>query len=232
MAELRFTIDRETVSANLERIGEEIAAACRISGRSAQEVEILAATKYVDCDQLGLLADAGVTLVGENRAQPLVEKQRQWQEQFTWDFIGRLQSRKVREILGRVRLIHSLASRSALDQIVKRSRQPVAVLLEVNLSGEQSKSGVAPGHLSDFVETATLSDLVQVEGLMTMPPFSSDPQSGRRYFSQLRDLAAELRTNWEPRYSFETLSMGTSQDYITAVEEGATVIRLGSALYS
>lgn len=203
-------LDAKRIRANLDQI-REVAGA---------EVEILAATKYVPSKEMGALAEGGITLVGENRLQDLEEKRERWGARFTWDFIGNLQSRKVRRILPLVRLIHSLASESALEQLAKHATSDTAVLVEVNLSREESKGGIAPSDLGPFIDRCP----VRVEGLMTMPPFTDDPEASRPYFARLADLAAEHR--------LERLSMGTSQDWRVAVEEGATIIRLGTVLYA
>lgn len=181
-------------------------------------VEVLVACKYVPTDEMGALAEAGIELVGENRLQDLEVKQLDWRESFTWDFIGAVQSKKVRKILPLVRLIHSIASDSALEQLGKYGTEETEVLVEVNLSGEESKAGVSPDDLGAFIERCP----VRVSGLMTMPPFSQDAEASRPYFAQLADLAGG--------YGLDRLSMGTSQDWQVAVEEGATVIRLGSSL--
>lgn len=216
MAELIRDIDPARVRANVEEARERIAAAAGRAGRDGSEVELLAAVKYVPLDALGSLAAAGVRIVGENRAQELVAKQDAHPDAFTWDFIGHLQSRKVKDLAGRVRYVHSVASDSALAQL---ARHPVPVLVEVNVAGEASKSGIAPGELPAFLERAP----VPVVGLMTMPPAAQDPQENRRHFAALRELAAA--------HGLRELSMGTSQDYEVAVEEGATIVRLGSVLY-
>jgi PLP dependent protein len=203
-------LDPSRVRANLERIRE----------RAGPGVEILAATKYVLPEEMGTLAEAGVTLVGENRLQDLEAKRELHADAFSWDFIGNLQSRKLKKIIPLVRLIHSLATDSAREQLAKHGGPETAVLIEVNLSGEESKGGVAPEDLAGFIERCP----VAVEGLMTMPPFSEDPEASRPYFARLAELAGE--------HGLERLSMGTSQDWSVAVEEGATIIRLGSVLYA
>ena len=210
MVEPVTDLDAERVRANLERIRE----------RSGPEVEILAATKYIRTDDMGALADAGIKLVGENRLQDLEEKRERWGDRFTWDFIGNLQSRKVKSILPLVRLIHSVASDSALEQLGRHGGPDTEVLVEVNLSGEEEKGGIAPEALDEFIERCP----VRVSGLMTMPPFTEDPEASRPYFTRLAALASER--------GLERLSMGTSQDWPVAVEEGATIIRLGSVLWS
>ena len=191
-----------------------------IREQAGPKVEILAATKYVASDDMGALAEAGIELVGENRLQDLEAKQERWGERFTWDFIGNLQSRKVKRILPLVRLIHSVASDSVLDQLAKHGRDDTEVLVEVNLSGEEGKGGIEPMALDDFIERCP----VTVSGLMTMPPFTDDPEDSRPYFARLAELAGEC--------GLTRLSMGTSQDWRVAVEEGATIIRLGSVLWA
>ena len=202
------------------------------AGRDPAEVEILAATKYVPLELMGALAEAGVKLVGENTAQALIAKQERWGDAFTWDFIGHLQSRKTKQVLPRVRLVHSVESDSVVEQIERHAEQPVRVLLEVNVAGEASKDGVPLADVDGFVERASTGESIAFAGLMTMPPFASRPEDARPYFSRLRELAARLRADWAPRHEFAALSMGTSQDFEVAVEEGATICRLGSVLYS
>ena len=209
-----------------------IEAACARGGRNPAEVEILAATKYVPLEMMGALAEAGVQIVGENTAQALIAKQERWGDAFTWDFIGHLQSRKTKQVLPRVRLIHSVESDSVVEQIERHAEQPARVLLEVNVAGEESKDGVPLPEVDGFVERASKGESIAFAGLMTMPPFAARPEDARPYFSRLRDLAARLRADWAPRHEFGALSMGTSQDFAVAVEEGATIVRLGGVLYS
>jgi pyridoxal phosphate enzyme (YggS family) len=205
----------ETVAANLARARKDIAAA----GRDPAEVEILAAVKYLPAEELTALADGGVAVVGENRAQELVAKAAAVPGRFTWDFIGQLQSRKVKDVLPHVRYIHSVASDSALAQLGRHGGPQTQVLIEVNVAGEPGKSGIAPEELAGFLDRCP----VNVVGLMTMPPFASDPEESRPYFAQLRALAE--------RHGLRHLSMGTSQDYVVAAQEGATIVRLGTSLY-
>jgi uncharacterized pyridoxal phosphate-containing UPF0001 family protein len=203
----------ERIRANLAEVRDEVAAAAR--GRT---VEILAATKYVPVEQVGALVEGGIELAGENRAQDLEAKASAF-PQLTWDFIGHLQSRKVRQILPLVRYIHSVASDSVLAQLERHGTPETRVLVEVNVAGEESKSGIAAAELPAFLERCP----VQVVGLMTMPPFAEDPEASRPYFAALRDLAAA--------HGLPQLSMGTTQDFAVAVEEGATIVRVGSRLY-
>jgi len=221
MAELIAGLDVGVVTKRVAEAKERIGAAARRASRDPAEVELLAAVKYVPLDELGTLAQAGLTLLGENRAQELVAKAEAWagRADFTWDFIGHLQSRKVKDVVPYARLIHSVASDSALAQLAKHARPQTAVLVEVNVAGEASKSGIAPADLSAFMERTP----VPVVGLMTMPPAVERGEQNRRQFAALRELAAA--------HGLRHLSMGTSQDYEVAVEEGATIVRLGSTLY-
>ncbi len=187
--------------------------------RGRDDVEVVAAVKYVPADELGALADGGVTVAGENRAQELEAKAAAYPGVFRWHFIGRLQSRKVKLILPYVELIHSVASDSALRQLANHGTPDTQVLVEVNTSGEEGKAGIAPAELGDFIARCP----VTVTGLMTMPPFTEDPEASRPHFAALRRLAVE--------HGLTELSMGTSQDYRVAAEEGATIVRLGTILY-
>ena len=173
---------------------------------------IVAATKYVELDQLGVLAEAGIEVVGENRAQDLEAKHGRYGDAFRWHFIGHLQSRKAKTVNELCELCHSLASESAARRLT------IPALVEVNLSDESTKSGIPEGELEDF-----LGLYANVIGLMTMPPATTEPEDSRPYFRRLRELAE--------RYGLRELSMGTSQDYRVAADEGATMVRLGSVLY-
>ena len=225
-------LDAARVRARLDETRERIAAACARAGRDAAEVEVLAAVKYVPLEAMGTLAEAGITLVGENTAQALVAKQERWGRRFTWDFIGHLQSRKTKDVLPRVRLIHSVESDSVVERIERLAETPARVLLEVNAAQEESKYGVPPGEVDAFVERTSRGDKVLFGGLMTMPPFAEDPQDARPCFAALRELRDRLQAEWGGRHDFDTLSMGTTQDFEVAVEEGATIVRLGSVLYA
>jgi PLP dependent protein len=193
----------DAVRRNLERIRAEV----------GPEVTIVAATKYVRAEDMGVLADAGVEVVGENRAQDLEAKHARYGEAFRWHFIGHLQSRKTKTVNATCELVHSLASESAAKRL------EIPALVEVNLSGEETKSGIQPEELAAFLELYP-----EVRGLMTMPPLADAPEGSRPYFRRLRELAEA--------HGLRELSMGTTQDYRVAVEEGATLIRVGSALYA
>ena len=222
MAQLISDLHVDVIQANLAQVREEIAAAAASVGRDPGEVEVLAATKYVSAANLPILAEAGIRLVGENRAQDLQAKVAAHGELFAWDFIGQLQSRKIRSIVPHVRLIHSVATESALRELTRhheQARPGLEILIEVNVAREPGKAGVAPEQIDAFIERSP----VPVTGLMTMPPFVQDPESSRRWFAALRELADDR--------GLQRLSMGTSQDYSVAVAEGATIVRIGTRLY-
>ncbi len=195
-------LSADTVRENFERIRSEL----------GPEVTIVAAIKYVTADDLAVLAEAGIEVVGENRAQDLEAKHARHGDAFRWHFIGHLQSRKAKTVNSLCELCHSLASESAAKRLT------IPALVEVNLSGEESKSGIPERELEHF-----LSLYDDVRGLMTMPPETGDPETSRPYFRRLRELAE--------RYGLRELSMGTSQDYRVGADEGATLVRLGSILY-
>jgi pyridoxal phosphate enzyme (YggS family) len=192
----------DAIRASYERLRSEV----------GPTVTIVAATKYVSLEDLAVLADAGIEVVGENRAQDLLAKHERYADAFRWHFIGHLQSRKAKIVNETCELVHSLASASAARRL------EVPALVEVNLSGEATKSGVPPEELPSLLEAYE-----DVRGLMTMPPLADDPEASRPYFRHLRELAEA--------HGLHELSMGTSQDYRVAVEEGATIVRLGTILY-
>ena len=195
-------LSAETVRANYARIHEEV----------GPDVTVVVATKYVSLEEMGVLSEAGVEVVGENRAQDLRAKHDRYGERFRWHFIGHLQSNKVKAVNRLCELVHSLSSESAARRL------EIPALVEVVLAGEETKSGVSPDAIDRLRELAP-----DVRGLMTMPPLAADPESSRPYFRRLRELAAAR--------GLPELSMGTSQDYAVAVSEGATLVRVGSALF-
>jgi uncharacterized pyridoxal phosphate-containing UPF0001 family protein len=184
----------------------------RIKAEAGPAVTVVAATKYVSLEDMAVLAEAGIQVVGENRAQDLERKHAVYGDAFRWHFIGHLQSNKAKVVSEICELVHSLGSESAAGRLT------APALVEVNLSGEESKSGVPPDRLGEL-----LGAYGDVRGLMTMPPPAAEPEASRPYFRRLRELAAE--------HGLRELSMGTSQDYRVAAEEGATLVRVGSALY-
>jgi uncharacterized pyridoxal phosphate-containing UPF0001 family protein len=203
-------LDPDRVRRNLEEVRAELL---------NPDIAVLAAVKYLDAEDLPALWEAGIRVVGENRAQELERKAGAYPD-FTWDFIGHLQSRKVRTVLPLVRWIHSVASDSALRELGKHGTPETEVLIEVNIAGEAGKSGIAPAELPAFLERCP----VKVVGLMTMPPFAEDPEESRRWFAALAQLAAD--------HGLRELSMGTTQDFAVAADEGATIIRIGNRLYA
>jgi pyridoxal phosphate enzyme (YggS family) len=224
VAQLIEGLTVERVRSNLAQVRGEIADACARAGRDPDGVALLAAVKYVAADELPVLADAGITLVGENRAQELERKvAAPGGDRLTWDFIGHLQSRKVRQILPRVRLIHSVGSDSVVRELGRHAPAGTRVLVEVNIAAEEGKSGIAPGALDAFIERCREQGGVEVAGLMTMPPRADQPADSRRWFAALAQLASAR--------GLTELSMGTTQDFTVAVEEGATIVRVGTNLY-
>jgi PLP dependent protein len=221
VARLITGLDAERVRQNVARVRGEIDAAARGAGRDPSGVSLLAAVKYVPAEELGVLAEAGIELVGENRAQELAAKASgRHGDAFRWHFIGQLQSRKVAQVLEHAELVHSVASDSALEQLGRHGTPETRVLVQVNVAGEEGKAGVSPDALGAFIARCP----VTVVGLATMPPAASDPEASRPHFARLRELAAE--------HALVVLSMGTSQDFGVAVQEGATIVRVGSALYA
>ena len=215
MPRLITGLDAATIARNLERVRETIADA----GRDPATVDVLAAVKYVALEEMDALHESGLTVLGENRAQELEEKATR-HPGFRWHFIGQLQSRKVKQILPYAELIHSVASESALRQLGAHGTPDTEVLLEVNVAGEEGKAGIAPDELPRYLELSP----AKVVGLMTMPPFSEDPEASRPHFARLAELAGA--------YELPQLSMGTSQDYAVAAAEGATIVRIGTTLYT
>ncbi|MBA2504595.1 MAG: YggS family pyridoxal phosphate enzyme [Thermoleophilaceae bacterium] len=207
-------LDPACIRANLDRVHERIAAA----GGDPAGIEICAAVKYVAAEELPALAAGGIEIVGENRAQELLAKQAAHRDLFAWDFIGALQSRKVKDVVPNVRLIHSLASDSALAKL--EANPGAEVLVQVNVAEEEGKAGIAPAELADFIARCP----APVTGLMTMPPLADRPEESRPWFAKLAELAGE--------HGLERLSMGTTQDFEAAVAEGATIVRLGTVLYA
>lgn len=199
-------------------------------GRAAGEVELVLAGKYMPAADVPALIAAGVAVVGENRLQDLQEKAAAAQGGLAFDFIGHLQRRKVRDVLPLVRLIHSVDSVRLAQEIASRSEGPTRVLVEVNVAEEPTKGGIVPPQLRAFVdEVSAQTDLV-IGGLMAMPPSHSDAEMSRPHFAAVRRLADDLAREWDGRHDFRDLSMGTSQDYLVAAEEGATKVRVGRGL--
>lgn len=219
-----------SVSANLEAIKQKIKTACEKSGRNLEEVTVIAVTKYVSVERASEAIDAGVLHLGENRDEGLLEKWGYLKDKPVWHFIGSLQTRKVKNIIDKAEYIHSLDRLSLAAEINKRAERPKKCFIQVNVSGEQSKHGLNPDQVIDFI--FQLQDLpnIEVAGLMTMAPFTEDEAVMRDCFRKLRELRDEiiaLNLEFAP---CKELSMGMSNDFEIAVEEGATMVRIGTAL--
>lgn len=226
-------MDRETLINNYDQVKANIVEACRKSGRRPEDVQLIAVTKYVGLETTRAVLDIGIEHIGENRVQEAVPKHEQLGERGTWHFIGHLQSNKVKNVLGRFTYIHSLDRYSLAKEINKRAKQrdmAVKCLLQVNVAGEESKSGLAPGELMEFAREVVEMPHLRIVGLMTMAPFVDNPEEVRPVFRELRSLRDRLYALELPLVGELELSMGMSNDYTVAVEEGATMVRLGSVL--
>lgn len=226
-----MTLTVEQIRGRLDDARARIEAA-RAKGGWEHEVRLVAATKYVAVGDMAVLRDAGVRLVGENRSDELERKWQQYGSAFEYHFIGHLQHRKVRQVLPLVSLIHSVDSLRLVREIDARTESPVDVLLEVNVSGEESKYGILPAGAEAFLEEASAHGGVRFVGFMTMAPLVRDPAEVRAVFRGLRGLRDRLAPVFASRHSLSELSMGMSNDFEVAVEEGATMVRLGSTLFS
>jgi len=226
-----MNIDPDRLVANLREVERRIERACERSGRRDRP-RLLVASKYLAPEEMSLLSGAGIRLVGENRADELEAKWRRWGAEFEFHFIGHLQSRKVRQVLPCVTMIQSVESLSLVEELDRRADSEVRVLLEANISGEESKYGILPEAAEAFLERAAAYRKVMFSGCMTMAPLVADPEAVRPFFRGLRELRDRLASVFSGRYEFTELSMGMSNDYQVAVEEGATIVRLGSALFS
>ena len=227
----QFVPEVENVRARFAEVEARVAEAAAAAGRDPDAVRVLVATKYVAAEHLGALRDAGVCLIGENRAQDLAAKHELYGDTFDYHFIGHLQSRKVKLVLPIVSLIHSVGSMSVVKEIEARAADAVDVLMEVNIAGEESKSGVPLDAVDGFLEEAAAYPKARFVGLMCMPPLFDDAEMARPYFVLARESAERLSTTWSGTYTFQQLSMGTSADYAVAVQEGATIVRVGSVLF-
>jgi PLP dependent protein len=227
----QFIPDVDRVRERFAEVEGRVAEAAGTAGRDPADVRVLVATKYVAAEHLGALRDAGIRLIGENRAQDLVAKHELYGDAFDYHFIGHLQSRKTKLVLPIVSLIHSVGTLSVVQEIETRAANATDVLLEVNIGAEESKSGVPLDQVDDFLEEATACPKARFTGLMCMPPLFDDAEAARPFFVRARELTQRLSTKWSGTYTFDQLSMGTSADYEVAVQEGATIVRVGSVLF-
>jgi len=218
------------VTENLQRIEDNIQQACQRSGRNRQEVKLIAVTKYVSIERAAEALNAGIFDLGENRDEGLTAKYEVLKDKPTWHYIGTLQTRKVRNIIDKVTYIHSLDRLSLAEEIQKRALAPVKCLVQVNVSGEESKHGLDPEAVVDFVREAAAIEKITIAGLMTMAPFTEDETVIRKCFKQLKALQVDIQQAKIDGAPCLELSMGMSNDYEIAIEEGATMIRIGTAL--
>jgi PLP dependent protein len=214
----------------IQKIENDIQATCDRTGRNRSEITVVAVTKEISAARTSAVLDAHLKHLGENRPEALLEKQEMIQSGAIWHFIGNVQSRKVKEIINRIDYLHSVDRMSLVKEIQKRANQTVDCFVQVNVSGEASKSGVTPGELDRFIEEAAAYDKVRIIGLMTMAPFTVDMDTIRAVFRSLRELRDGVSAKKLPHAPCTQLSMGMSNDFIIAIEEGATHVRIGTAL--
>jgi pyridoxal phosphate enzyme (YggS family) len=227
-----MSVHVDQIRDRLAGVQENIQKALWRSGRGEEQVRILVATKYYDPEQLSALAEAGVGLIGENRAEDLLEKQERFGDRFEWHFIGHLQRRKAKIVVPRVTLVHSVDSVRLIEEVAKRAPEGGAdLLIQVNVADEESKYGVSEEEVGELLDAAAQTrGRVRARGLMTLAPMVDDPEDVRHVFAKLRAIRDRLRKSWSPRFDLSELSMGMSGDYEVAVEEGATVVRIGRML--
>jgi PLP dependent protein len=220
------------IKERLVGVRENIDRACERSGRGREQVRILVATKYYAPEQFLALAEAGVDLVGENRAEDLVEKQGLFGDRFEWHFIGHLQRRKAKIVVPRVTLVHSVDSERLIEELAKRASEAgTEILIQVNVAGEESKYGASEEEVEALLEAVAGTERkVRARGFMTLAPLVENPEEVRHVFAKLRAIRDRLRKSWSPHFDLSELSMGMSDDYEVAVEEGATVVRIGRML--
>ena len=229
---MKTEVTGSEIRERLSLVRHRIAEALRKSGRTPGEVRILVASKYYAPEQISALAEAGVELLGENRAEDLVRKQEHFGDAFEWHFIGHVQSRKAKVVAPRVSLIHSVDSMRLVEELAKRAPETgIDVFFQVNVSGEYSKYGVGEGEVEALLEAAAETQgRVRAKGFMTLAPLVEDPEDVRYVFAKLRAIRDRLSPRWSPHFDLSELSMGMSGDYAVAVEEGATLVRIGRTM--
>ncbi|MDQ0231256.1 YggS family pyridoxal phosphate-dependent enzyme [Metabacillus malikii] len=218
------------VKENYQQIRSNIEEICQRCGRNPDDIHIIAVTKYVSVDRANAALEAGVIHIGENRDEGLNMKHEELGEKATWHFIGSLQTRKVKQIIEKVDYIHSLDRLSLAIEINKRATKPIKCFIQVNVSGEESKHGISPGQVAQFVDELKQFEFIEIVGLMTMAPFTEDTKIIRTCFRKLKELQLEIQALSQLNAPCNELSMGMSNDYKIAIEEGATFIRIGTAL--
>ena len=221
------------ISENVQAVRAAIAAAAKTSGRDARDITLIGVTKTIDVPVIKELIDAGVTDIGENRVQeflPKYEALKGYGHRF--HFIGHLQRNKVKFVLGKADLIHSVDSLSLAEEINKRNMgSPINVLAEINIAGELSKRGISPEDTIEFVDKLTKFTNIRLQGLMCVAPFVEEAEKNRRHFAQMRKLLIDINERFLYYGDMQCLSMGMSGDFIVAIEEGATMVRVGTALF-
>lgn len=223
-------VTEERVRERLRVLRERVDEALRKSGRGPDEARILVAGKYYAPEQVAALAEAGVELLGENKAEDLLKKQETFGDTFEWHFIGHLQRRKVKQVAGKVTLVHSVDSARLVEELAKRAPEGgVEVLIQVNASGEESKYGIEEAEVEPLLWTAAETGKVWVRGFMTLAPLVERAEDVRYVFAKLWSIHDRLKSSWGTHFDLSELSMGMSNDYPVAVEEGATIVRIGRA---
>ena len=223
----------ELIRKRLEIVQGHVSEALRKSGRGPDEVRILVAGKYYSQEQIAALADAGAVLLGESKAEDLLKNQETFGDTFEWHFIGHLQSRKAKQVVGRVTLIHSVDSTKLIEKLAERAPEEGSeILLQVNITGEESKYGIDEGEVESLLWAAAETGKVRVQGFMTLAPLVADAEDVRYVFAKLKAIRDRLKDSWDPHFDLSELSMGMSNDYRVAIEEGATIVRIGRALLS
>ncbi|WNC12807.1 YggS family pyridoxal phosphate-dependent enzyme [Brevibacillus brevis] len=228
-----MSMDKERLQERMQEIEARIQAACQRAGRKREEVKIIAVTKYVDADAIGVLLDAGIEHIGENRVQDALPKHAQHGDRGTWHFIGHLQTNKAKEVVGRFPYIHSLDRLSLAEELNKRGEalnQVVSCFLQLNISGEETKFGLSPNDVLAFLRETSNMKHIKIVGLMTMAPVVENVEEARPVFRGLHEWKERINEWAFPHAHVEELSMGMSSDFEVAIEEGATYIRLGSVL--
>lgn len=222
------------ISENIENIRKNIDAACKRSGRDPKDVLLLAVSKTVDVDRIKVAVDCGLNSLGENRVQEIMEKYEPMGENVKWHLIGHLQTNKVKYIIDKVELIHSVESIKLAEEINKQAKKHnlvMDVLVEVNMADEESKFGVKPEETEGFIRELALMDNIRVRGLMTVAPNVENGEKNRVYFRNMKQLLVDINAKNINNINMDILSMGMTGDYETAVEEGATIVRVGTGIF-
>lgn len=226
--------EQNPIRERIEQVRQNICEAAKKSGRKPEDITLVAVTKTVEVPTILTALDCGITAVGENRVQELCRKQQEIDREVSWHLIGHLQTNKIKQVLPHTELIHSVDSLHLMDALEKeaiRQNLNVKFLLQVNVSGEESKFGISPNQVMEFVEKAENKRNIQLCGLMTVPPPVQKPEENKPYFEKLKNLAVDIEGKNYDNISMDILSMGMSGDYTAAIEEGATLVRVGTSIF-